>query len=197
MTVGAGVAVGLVVLAVAISGCVAGPGAAASMSPGAQELGGASLPAPSAPAQAPPASPPGPSVPGPTPSPVTEPTDGPPAATLLGGSPGGPGVPGVEGSFTWGRLGSDAPWIVPDVEAQGTGPWTVVFDPPLAARRWTASWAPVRAGVADDPVTRADGPGPPIVIDPPGRAGRWSLRVEAWFGTDRHVAWFWSVRVGP
>jgi hypothetical protein len=180
----------------------------AGCGPGAAGTGSAGSGPSTAPGTVPPATPPsvvpGDSVPG---SPLASPgpsgaapevTGSPPAAFLLGAGLGMHGVPGAEGSFTWDGLGSDAPWIVePDAALRGAGPWSVAFDPALPVQRWTTRWAPVEDGVTGDPAAGSDGAGSSILVQAPGSAGAWSLRVEAWFGAGRHAAWFWTIDVLP
>jgi hypothetical protein len=124
--------------------------------------------------------------------------EGPPAARLQGAGLGGAGVTGAEGSFTWNGFGSDGPWVVhPEPIVRGTGPWNVTFDPRLPIEGWSARWAPVQDGVAQDPTVGASGAGGPIIAEAPGTPGAWSLQVEASFGVGRRATWYWTMDVLP
>jgi hypothetical protein len=119
----------------------------------------------------------------------------PPAATLLG--PAGP-VAGDLGTFAWDGTGSDGPWIV-SLEASSIAPGATIgvqLAPPIAPDSWTARWAPVRDGVAGDPVASSAGEGGVIRLVAPGSPGSWSLQLEARFAPGRNATWYWRVETG-
>ncbi len=122
-------------------------------------------------------------------------TAGPPVATLAG--PGGAPVDGMLGSYTWDDAGSDAPWLVPPVgqAIRGPGPFAVAFSPDLAAASWTARWAPVVDGVADEPALSSSGGPGRILVPAPGGQGTWSLQLDVSFADGGRAAWYW--RLGP
>ena len=116
-------------------------------------------------------------------TPTARPTEvpGPPAAWLAGGRDGP--VAGELGTFYWGGLGSDSPWIVPQsaVTAAPGATLTVSLDPALAPERWTASWSPIRNGRAGDITTSTDGAWNPVQFEVPAQGGPWGAAVELHF----------------
>ena len=136
--------------------------------------------------------------PGVTPRPSEVP--GPPVASLLGGGAGP--VAGELGTFFWGGLGSDSPWVVPttDLHVEAGGTLAVTLKPGIAQERWTAAWAPVRdggAGAVGAVGAVAEGSRGPLELTAPGQPGPWGLLVELHFQGGQRAAWYWSVVVGP
>ena len=131
------------------------------------------------------------------PAATTRPLDRPTAATLGGLSTGA--ADGNEGSFSWGALVSDTPWIVgPDAGTALPGARLEVgFRPALLATTWQAHWAPVAGDAAGDPVDGGSGGGGPVLVRAPGTAGSWSLQLTAEFGASRTATWYWRLRVAP
>ena len=117
----------------------------------------------------------------------------PPAASLS--AEGGDPVAGQLGSYTWGDVGSDSPWLPGAPIAVGARePLAVTFDggPPVA--QWTARRA--RAG-ATSPVgaVPAGGGAGPIAIEAPA-AGSWTLAVTVEFaGGIGSATWYWRLDV--
>jgi hypothetical protein len=130
--------------------------------------------------------------------PVTLPPPAVPPAAVLAPADGD-GAPGDLGGYTWAGAGSDAPWLVPPPEraVKAAGPYTLVFDPPLEVVSWTARWAPVTGDTAGDPAGWAEGGAGVIVVDGPGRAGAWSLQLDARFAGGGRAAWYWRLESGP
>ena len=122
---------------------------------------------------------------------------GPPVASLMGGGAGP--VAGELGTFSWGGLGSDSPWVVPTMDlhvAVGVA-LAVTVDPGIAQERWTAAWAPVRDEAAGAVEAVAEGGRGPVELTSPGQPGAWGLLVELHFEGGQRAAWYWSVDVGP
>lgn len=119
----------------------------------------------------------------------------PPGAALVG--PAGGPIVGDLGTFSWDGLVSDAPWIVQPTGAtlDPARHLRVRFDggPPVAG--WTARWARVRDGVADNPRKAGSGDGKPLAIEAPPGPGSWSLQVEARFDGGGRAVWYWRVKV--
>ncbi len=134
-----------------------------------------------------------------TPQPTPRPTEvpGPPVASLGGGAAGP--VAGELGTFFWGGLGSDSPWIVPTTHlaAAPGATLTVTLDPAGAPERWTAAWAPVRNGAAGGVDAVGEGEGSSVTLTAPGQPGSWGLLVEVHFPGGQRAAWYWSVVVAP
>jgi len=122
--------------------------------------------------------------------------DAPPDAFLA--NPRGSPVRGDLGTYTWGGLVSDAPWIVQRSAAPmpaSTRP-TVTFAGGAVPVSWIARWARVRGGEPGRPRAAGRGDGSaPLVVDAPPGPGSWSLRVEARFGEGARATWYWRVRV--
>lgn len=134
-----------------------------------------------------------------TPEVTPRPTEvpGPPVASLLGDGAGP--VAGELGTFFWGGLGSDSPWVVPttDLHVEAGGTLAVTLKPGIAQERWTAAWAPVRDGGAGAVEAVAEGSRGPLELTAPGQPGPWGLLVELHFQGGQRAAWYWSVVVGP
>ena len=102
---------------------------------------------------------------------------------------------GQLGSYTWGGVGSDSPWLPGAPIAVGARePLAVTFagGPPVA--RWTARRA--RAG-ATSPVgaVPAGGGTGPIAVDAPA-SGSWTLAVTVEFaGGIGSATWYWRLDV--
>jgi hypothetical protein len=134
---------------------------------------------------------------------LTPPPDGgpglasPPSVSLT--APGLDPVAGGLGSYTWGGFISDSPWVVePAGERVRSGTELAIAVGGITADHWDAAWAPIANGHAGRDVTGGSGnDGAPIKVVAPASAGSWSLRVEAWFGTQWHAAWFWRLEVRP
>lgn len=130
-----------------------------------------------------------------TPRPTEVP--GPPVASLRGGATGP--VAGELGTFFWGGLGSDSPWVVPTTGLR-VGPGATLaltLDPRIPQERWTAAWAPVRGGSAGTVGPVAEGNRGPVEVIAPGQPGSWGLLVELHFPGAQRAAWYWNVIVGP
>ena len=140
-----------------------------------------------------------PDTPEPAPTPTPRPTEipGPPAASLAGG-PEGP-VPGELGTFYWGGLGSDSPWIVPSsaVTAKPGAPLLVALSPALPPVRWTVAWSPIRNGEAGRITDGADGATYPIQFEAPVQGGPWGALVELHYPSGERAAFYWRVDVVP
>jgi hypothetical protein len=122
--------------------------------------------------------------------------DAPPDAFLA--SPHGSPIRGDLGTYTWGGVVSDAPWIVERSAATvpaSTRP-TVTFAGTAVPVSWIARWARVRGGEPGRPRAAGRGDGSaPVVVDAPPGPGSWSLRLEARFGAGARATWYWRVRV--
>lgn len=131
----------------------------------------------------------------PTPRPTEIP--GPPTASLAGGLEGP--VPGELGTFFWGGLGSDSPWIVPSsaVTAKPGATLLVALSPALAPERWTVSWSPIRNGAAGRIADGVEGTGNPIRFEAPVQGGPWGALVELHFPPGERAAFYWRVDVAP
>ena len=134
--------------------------------------------------------------PSPTPSPSVPsvPTTAtPPPASLS--AEGGDPVAGQLGSYTWGDVGSDSPWLPGAPLAVGARePLAVTFGGGPAVASWTARRA--RAG-ATSPVgaVPAGGGAGPVAIDAPA-AGSWTLAVTVEFaGGIGSATWYWRLDV--
>lgn len=139
-----------------------------------------------------------PSTAAPTPTPVVEPVpETPPDVSIV--SDGGASTVGDLGTFEWGGLVSDSPWILgrAAVTVPAGGRLQADVAGRLAVRGWIARWARVVGGDAQ-PVgdAAADGFGLPIVLEPPD-AGAWSLRLEVAYADVGRANWFWRVDVAP
>jgi hypothetical protein len=112
---------------------------------------------------------------------------------LVGGQPGA----GVLGSYTWSGSGSDAPWVVgqPVGSARQGSAMAAGFGP-LSPGSWTAAWARVAAGAAEDPVDGVSGTGP-VSVAAPSSGGDWSLQVTASFGPGANATYYWRLTVTP
>ncbi len=159
-------------------------------------VAGLQTPGPSADVSAPaPAS----AAPDATPIPSPRPTEvpGPPSASLAGGREGP--VAGELGTFFWGGLGSDSPWIVPSsaLHARPGAPLLVALGPALAPERWTVSWTPIRDGTAGRISDRVEGTWNPIAFTAPVQAGPWGAQVEMHFPSGERTAFYWRVDVVP
>ncbi len=134
-----------------------------------------------------------------TPEVTPRPTEvpGPPVASLMGGGAGP--VAGELGTFFWGGLGSDSPWVLPTMDLHVAAGVTlaVTLDPDIAQERWTAAWAPVRDGNVGAVEAVAEGSQGRIELTAPGQPGPWGLLVELHFQGGQRAAWYWSVVVGP
>jgi hypothetical protein len=136
-------------------------------------------------------------------SPVTPPPDGgpgiaaPPSVALT--VPGLGPLAGELGSYTWGGFISDSPWIVlPEGPRVRAGTELAVAVAGITADHWDAAWAPIANGRAGPDIGGGSGQrGQPIKVAAPRVRGSWSLRVEAWFGSQWHAAWFWRLEVQP
>ena len=135
--------------------------------------------------------------PSPTPSPSAPsvPTTAtPPAASLSveGGDP----VAGQLGSYTWGDVGSDSPWLPGTPIAVGARePLAVTFasGPPVAS--WTARRARAGATSPVGAVPAGGGAAGPIAIDAPA-TGSWTLAVTVEFaGGIGSATWYWRLDV--
>jgi hypothetical protein len=103
------------------------------------------------------------------------------------------------GTFFWGGLGSDSPWIVPTTGLH-VAPGVVLavtLDPGIPQERWTAAWAPVRIAEAGQVEAVAGGSQGPVQLSAPDRPGPWGLLLELHFRGGQRAAWYWSVVVGP
>lgn len=123
--------------------------------------------------------------------------DAPPAAMLVGST--GAAAPGVLGTFSWGGLASDSPWIVAASAGgvRAVDRLAVTLPPDAAPAAWQARWAPVTSGQAGMPVDGGSGSGAPIRLSPPVMPGAWSLQLTARFGVGRSATWYWRVEVVP
>jgi hypothetical protein len=135
---------------------------------------------------------------GPTTSPPGSPdlsSDSPPDAMLDGLS--GPAAQGELGTYTWGDVGSDAPWIVGDPAGTARAGSTLVVDflQPAEASGWHARWARVTAGQAGDSSVGEDGAEAPMELAAPSEPGAWSLQLTASFGDGHTATWYWQVEV--
>ncbi|MCJ7712091.1 MAG: hypothetical protein MUQ32_14815 [Chloroflexi bacterium] len=171
-------------------------GVAVAMTTAACSVGGLPTPGPSADASAPtPAS----AAPDATPIPSPRPTEvpGPPSASLAGGLEGP--VAGDLGTFYWGGLGSDSPWIVPSsaLHTRAGTPLLVALDPALVPERWTVSWTPIRDGTAGRIADRMERARNPITFMAPVQAGAWGAQVELHFPSGERTAFYWRVDVVP
>ena len=119
--------------------------------------------------------------------------DPPPAASLS--AEGGDPVAGELGSYTWGGVGSDSPWLPGAPIAVGARePLAVTFAGGPAVAHWTARRA--RAG-ATSPIgaVPAGGGAGPVAIDAPA-AGSWTLAVTVEFaGGIGSATWYWRLDV--
>jgi hypothetical protein len=108
-------------------------------------------------------------------------------------------VAGDLGSYTWGGFISDSPWIVePSGEHVRRVTELAVAVAQIVPDHWDAAWAPIANGRAGRDVSGGSGKDDaPIKLVAPTKPGSWSLRVEAWFGTQWHAAWFWRLEVQP
>jgi hypothetical protein len=108
-------------------------------------------------------------------------------------------VAGELGTFFWGGLGSDSPWIVPStaLHARGGTPLLVALSPALVPERWTVSWTPVRDGTAGRIADRMEGAWNPITFRAPVQAGPWGAQVELHFPSGERTAFYWRVDVVP
>ena len=133
----------------------------------------------------------------PTPSPRPTEIPGPPAVSLAGGLEGP--VPGELGTFFWGGLGSDSPWVVPlsAVTAKPGATFIASIDPALAPERWTVSWSPIWNGAAGRITGVAEGAWNPIQIEAPVQPGPWGVLVELHFPSGDRAAFYWRVDVAP
>jgi hypothetical protein len=108
-------------------------------------------------------------------------------------------VAGELGTFFWGGLGSDSPWVLPTTDllvAPGVA-LAVTLDPGLPQERWTAAWAPVRDAGAGAVEAVAEGSRGPVELTAPGQPGSWGLLLELHFQGGQRAAWYWSVVVEP
>jgi hypothetical protein len=108
-------------------------------------------------------------------------------------------VAGDLGSYTWGGFISDSPWIVePSAARVQAGTELAVVVGGITANHWDAAWAPIANGHPGHDINGGTGKdGAPIRVSAPAVPGSWSLRVEAWFGSQWHAAWFWRLAVRP
>ncbi|MHB8958430.1 MAG: hypothetical protein ACYDAN_02270 [Candidatus Limnocylindrales bacterium] len=163
------------------------PAAVASLAPTAVATPSAEAMATATPTLAPAgptASPTAPATPGPIPA-------KPPVAVLRGLD--GPAATGQLGSYTWGRDGSEAPWITGKV--LGTAAAGALLDASLGGATpasWTSAWAEVSSGTASSPSDGASGTGR-VGVAAPAKAGDWSLRVTATFGPGHNATYFWRL----
>ena len=191
---------------VLVAGCTGGasPSAASPVSPAvptvsAAPTGGPPTAAPTPSDIAPPDATPTPAPASPAPSPADVATPGPipakpPVATLRGLSSSA-SARGQLGSYTWGRGGSDAPWIVGKV--LGSAAVGAALDVSLEGTvptRWTAAWAAVSDGMAGSPSLGTSGSGQ-VAVAAPVKPGDWSLRVTATFGPGHNATYFWRLSV--
>ena len=130
-----------------------------------------------------------------TPRPTEVP--GPPVASLRDGGAGP--VAGELGTFFWGGLGSDSPWVLPTTDLQVVEGVTlaVTLEPGIPQERWTAAWAPVRDGNVGAVEAVAEGSQGRIELAAPSQPGSWGLLVELHFPDGQRAAWYWNVVVGP
>ncbi len=130
-----------------------------------------------------------------TPSPATPGTE--PPAAVLDGLRGAPPA-GDLGTYSWGGLISDAPWITTGSGGDttpGTG-LAVTFDPDAEAPvDWHARWARIAGSAPGTPVDGGSGTGPAVELVAPDRPGSWSLQLTATFGPGRSATWYWQVDV--
>ena len=180
------------VLAVVAACAAVGPGSPSAGSIGTEAP--AATPAATAATAAPSLSPGPTGVPLPSPSaPPVQTAATPPAASLS--AEGGDPVVGSLGSYTWGGVGSDSPWLPGAPIAVGARePLAVTFagGPPVA--RWSARRA--RAG-STSPVGAlpAGGGTGPIAVDAPA-SGSWTLAVTVEFaGGIGSATWYWRLDV--
>lgn len=181
-------AIVLLVGAVLVAGCTAGPAGTRSVAtPSSQPAPPTSSPAtPSAWDR--PSAEPTPSVALATPD-----GEGPPAAALAveGGDP----VVGQLGTFTWRETGSDAPWLPGAPIAIGAGePLMVALDPPTGVATWRARYVPTDADGPEGATSLGEGTGTPA-FEAPG-SGTWTLEVRITFVDGLGDAgYFWRLDV--
>ncbi len=122
-------------------------------------------------------------------------SNSPPDAVLDGLA--GPAARGDLGTYTWGDVSSDAPWIVgePAGMARAGSTLAVAFLQPAEPTGWHARWARVTADQAGDRSAGEDGTGEPIELAAPSEPGAWSLQLTASFGDGHTATWYWRVAV--
>jgi len=178
-------------LASTVAACAAG---------GLSDLGpsaGASDPDPTAATLAPTTTVPTTREPAPPPTPRPTEIPGPPAASLAGGLEGP--VPGELGTFFWGGLGSDSPWIVPSiaVTAKPGATLLLALSPALPPERWSVSWSPILNGTAGRIADGVEGAWNPIRFEAPVLGGPWGALVELHFPSGERATFYWRVDVVP
>jgi hypothetical protein len=119
----------------------------------------------------------------------------PPAASLS--AEGGDRVVGQLGSYTWGDMGSDSPWLPGSPIRLGSGePLAVALAGDVAIAGWSARRVPAGTTDGSGAVGLGSGPGPgPIAFHAPG-VGTWSLQVTVQFADGLgDAAYYWTIEV--
>jgi hypothetical protein len=108
---------------------------------------------------------------------------------------GGDPVEGSLGTYTWGDVGSDAPWLQGAPISVGPGePMTMTVSPASGIDSWEARLAPPGADGPQGSRTIGRGRGLPVIEPPEG--GAWTLEVRVVFaGGLGEARYFWRLGV--